>query len=104
MSADTFAAIADPTRRSILETLRDGGPLPVTQLAGHYPRITRAAISKHLRVLLRAKLVRMRSHGRENLYRVEPERLADIQAWAAAFTDHHEQALVNLKRQVEGTG
>jgi DNA-binding transcriptional ArsR family regulator len=103
VTADAFAAVADPTRRSILETLRDGGPLPVTELAGRYPRITRAAISKHLRVLRRARLVRMRRRGRENLYRVEPERLADIQAWAAAFTAHHQQALVNLKRQVEGS-
>lgn len=101
MAADTFAAVADPTRRSILETLRDAGPLPVTQIAGRFPRVSRAAVSKHLRVLRRANLVRMRHRGRENLYRIEPGRLADIQTWAAAFTAQHEQALRNLKRSVE---
>jgi DNA-binding transcriptional ArsR family regulator len=101
MPADTFAAIAEPTRRSILEALRDTGPMPVSQLAARYPRVSRAAVSKHLRVLRRANLVRMRHRGRENYYRVEPERLAEVQSWAAAFTRNSETALRNLKRQVE---
>ena len=101
MPVDTFAVIADPTRRSILETLRDSGPTPVTQLAASYPHVSRPAVSKHLRVLRRAGLVRMRHRGRENYYRVEPERLAEVQSWAAAFTSNTERALQNLKRQAE---
>jgi DNA-binding transcriptional ArsR family regulator len=101
MPIDTFAAIADPTRRSILEVLRDDGPMPVSQLAARYPRVSRAAVSKHLRVLRRASLVRMRHRGRENYYRVEAESLAAVQSWAAAFTRNSELALRNLKRRVE---
>jgi DNA-binding transcriptional ArsR family regulator len=99
---DAFAAIADPTRRSILEMLRDEPALSAGQIAAHYPKVSRAAVSKHLGVLRRAKLVRCRHRGRENHYSLEAQRFAEIQRWLESFAPIWEQSLANLKRQVEG--
>jgi DNA-binding transcriptional ArsR family regulator len=98
---DAFAAIADPTRRSILEQLRDGPAMSAGQIAANYPRVSRAAISKHLGVLRRAHLVRARHRGRENHYSLEAQRFAEIQRWLESFAPIWEQSLANLKRQVE---
>jgi DNA-binding transcriptional ArsR family regulator len=98
---DAFAAIADPTRRSILETLRDQPTLTAGQIAARYPRVTRAAVSKHLGVLRRARLVRSRHRGRENHYSLEEQRFAEIQRWLESFAPVWEQSLANLKRVVE---
>jgi DNA-binding transcriptional ArsR family regulator len=98
---DAFAAIADPTRRSILETLRDRPAMSAGQIAANYPRVSRAAVSKHLGVLRRARLVRCRTRGRENHYSLEAQRFAEIQRWLESFAPIWEQSLANLKRQVE---
>ena len=98
---DAFAAIADPTRRSILETLRDQPTLTAGEIASRYPRVTRAAVSKHLGVLRRARLVRCRHRGRENHYSLEEQRFAEIQRWLQSFAPVWEQSLANLKRVVE---
>ena len=98
---DAFAAIADPTRRSILETLRDAPAMSAGQIASHYPRVSRAAVSKHLGVLRRAHLVRARHRGRENHYSLEAQRFAEIQRWLESFAPIWEQSLANLKRMVE---
>lgn len=66
---DAFAAVADPTRREILGLLRDRGLLTAGEIAAEFP-VSRAAVSKHLGVLLRAKLVRARARGREMDYRL----------------------------------
>ncbi|MCH7896832.1 MAG: helix-turn-helix transcriptional regulator, partial [candidate division NC10 bacterium] len=55
---DPFAALADPTRRSILELLRERASLTAGEIAARFPQISRAAVSKHLRVLRRARLVK----------------------------------------------
>ena len=98
---DAFAAIADPTRRSILEVLRDEPAMSAGQIAAHYPRVSRAAVSKHLGVLRRARLVRCRQSGRENRYTLEAQRFAEVQRWLQSFAPLWEQSLANLKRVVE---
>jgi len=56
-----LSALADPTGRSILDLLRDGQPtLTAGEIAGHFPRLSRAAMPKHLRVLREVRLVRPR--------------------------------------------
>jgi DNA-binding transcriptional ArsR family regulator len=94
--ADTFAAIADPTRRRILSLL-DGAPSDVEGLAAHFP-VSRPAISKHLSVLLRAGLVARRPAGRNNLYALEPEPLEQVRAWLDMFWKGR---LARLKRVAE---
>lgn len=97
--ADVFRAIADPTRRAILDRLR-AGPVPVNALAGEFEQ-TRPAISKHLRVLRDAALVSERRNGRERLYQLEPKRLQLIASWIEGYRAFWLGSLNNLKQLLE---
>ena len=72
-----FRALADPTRRAIFEELTRQGEQTVHALT-RYAGVSRPAVSKHLMVLKRAKLVRHRHEGRETHYRAQPDALAPI--------------------------
>ena len=99
---DAFAALADPTRRAILDLLRQRAPRTAGELAAEFPRISRAAVSKHLRLLRQAQLVRARKRGREWHYTLDARPLADIyREWLANFAPLWEESLSQLKRQVE---
>jgi DNA-binding transcriptional ArsR family regulator len=74
-----FHALADPTRRRILELLREV-ERPAGDLLEAF-RISQPAISQHLRVLREAGLVRIRRAGREHLYRADPRPLSAVQEW-----------------------
>lgn len=74
-----FAALADPTRRRILELLR-GGPRSVSWLAGRLP-VTRPAVSQHLRALLDVGLVEVEPRGRSRIYSVAPEGLEPLRRY-----------------------
>ena len=78
-------ALGDPMRRRMLELLRSG-PRPVGELAADLP-IGRPAVSKHLRVLEGAGLVRHRSEGTRNLYALAPEGLTGVQQWLVGVWD-----------------
>ncbi len=93
---DALGAIADPTRRAIVEALA-GGPLPVGRLAERLP-VTRPAVSQHLKVLKDAGLVRERAEGTRRVYRLDPRGLAEIRAWLDRFWDG---ALASFKDAVE---
>jgi DNA-binding transcriptional ArsR family regulator len=84
-SADVFNAIADPTRRAILDLLRQG-ELPVKQIAQPFP-MSLPAISQHLSVLCEVGLVIQRKEGRQRLYRLNPEPLRQVSNWV----NHYEQ-------------
>ena len=98
MSTDQSAltALADPTRRAIVEALADG-PLPVGQLALRLP-VTRPAVSQHLKVLREAGLVVERAEGTRRVYRLDPRGLAEVRAWIDQFWD---RALAAFKDAVE---
>jgi DNA-binding transcriptional ArsR family regulator len=81
--ADVFRAIADPTRRALLELLH-GADCSVVELTKPF-RMTRPAVSQHLRVLRQAGLVRAKRVGRERRYRLDPKPLHEVHAWAARF-------------------
>ena len=74
-----FAALADPTRCRVLELLNERAR-PVHELASAFS-ISRPAISRHLRVLKEAELVREEKRGRENVYALDIARLGDIKGW-----------------------
>jgi len=80
-----FRAVADPTRRSILERLHQH-ELTVRQLCEPF-RITQPSLSKHLAVLRHSGLIAARRSGRHRYYRLDPEPLEQIAAWAAQFRD-----------------
>jgi DNA-binding transcriptional ArsR family regulator len=75
-----FRALADPTRRAIFEELTRQGEQTVHALTS-YAGVSQPAVSKHLTVLKRAKLVRHRREGRETHYRVQPDALAPMVDW-----------------------
>jgi DNA-binding transcriptional ArsR family regulator len=80
-----FAALHDPTRRAVLEKLRDG-PRPVGEIARGLP-VTRPAVSQHLKVLKDAGLVADRSEGTRRIYYIDPKGLGAMRAWLDQFWD-----------------
>jgi DNA-binding transcriptional ArsR family regulator len=83
LSAEIFRAVADPTRRAILELLRSG-ERSAGELARPF-RMSQSAISQHLQILRRAGLVRGRQEGRLRLYRLDPRPLEAIREWAQQY-------------------
>jgi DNA-binding transcriptional ArsR family regulator len=81
--ADAFAAIADPTRRHLLEELRRG-PKTVSELAAGLP-ISRPAVSQHLKALLDAGLVSATSSGTRRVYAIEPGGFLKLNLWLDQF-------------------
>ncbi|MNI82086.1 hypothetical protein D3C73_1387600 [compost metagenome] len=75
--------------------------MPVTVISGHYP-MSRTAVSKHLRILADAGLVKERKIGRETRYRLESEPLRELKQWLSFYERHWENKLAALKRFVEG--
>lgn len=98
-ATDVFLAVADPTRRSILDRLRRG-EAHVNELVSGF-RVSRPAISRHLRVLRRAKLVRERKEGRQRIYQLDPERIEQVARWAEEYRQFWQQGLTNLKHHLE---
>ena len=85
MSTDAvLTALADPTRRALLERLRDGGPTRAGELAAGLP-ISRPAVSQHLAVLREAGLVRVRAEGTSRVYSLDPDGLVGLRAWVEGF-------------------
>ena len=96
---DVFQALADPTRRAILELLRHGSQ-PVSSIARDFP-VSRPAISRHLRVLREAELVSEIKVGRNRLYELNAAPLRSIDDWLAHYRYMWQHQLRNLKRFVE---
>jgi len=78
-----LVALADPTRRAILESVR-GGPRSVSDIAGDF-EVSRPAISQHLRVLEQARLLRSHKSGRQNFYGLDLRGLALLRAYVEGF-------------------
>ncbi|HEX5073192.1 MAG TPA: metalloregulator ArsR/SmtB family transcription factor [Gemmatimonadaceae bacterium] len=98
-SIDVFHAVADPTRRAILDRLHGGG-VAVAELAAGF-EMSRPAVSKHLRVLRDARLVREDKEGRQRVYRLTPEPLRDVSAWIESYRSFWPASLMSLKRHLE---
>jgi DNA-binding transcriptional ArsR family regulator len=96
---DVFHAIADPTRRAILDRLR-AGPAPVNALASDFEQ-SRPAVSKHLRVLRLAHLVTEERVGRERVYQLRPLALQQVAGWLEGYRSLWQSSLNRLKRHIE---
>jgi len=94
-----FQAVADPTRRAVLDLLRRGSQ-PAGQIASAFP-VSRPAISKHLRLLRRAHLVREHREGRHRVYQLNPEPLRAVDLWIEQYRVFWTNSLNNLKAFVE---
>ncbi len=95
----TFHALADPTRRAVLDLLRQGSQ-PAGQIARAFP-VSRPAISKHLRLLRRAHLVREQRQGRHRFYQLNPEPLQAVDSWLERYRVFWRANLASLKAFVE---
>lgn len=99
-ASDVFRAIADPTRRAILDRLRSG-PANAGTLAADFES-SRPAISKHLRVLREARLVADSRTGRERVYAIDPGQLEDVAEWVEEYRAFWQSSLSRLKKNLEG--
>jgi DNA-binding transcriptional ArsR family regulator len=95
---ETLAALADPTRREILALLVTGEQ-GAGQVAERFP-VSRPAISRHLRVLREAGLVRVRVEGQRRVYALDPRPLAELDAWLAPYRQLWAQRLDALGTEI----
>jgi DNA-binding transcriptional ArsR family regulator len=94
-----YAALAEPSRRKILDLLR-AGERSVNDLVGRL-KLSQPGVSKHLRVLRDAGLVDVRPDGRQRLYRLRAEPLAEVDAWLEPYREHWSGRLDALERHLE---
>ena len=95
---DVFVALADPTRRRIMDLLSDGDK-PVHELTGTFD-VSRPAISQHLRVLREANLVRERRVGRERHYQLRAAALREVAQWIARYDRFWDERLSALGQRL----
>ncbi|HEV7765582.1 MAG TPA: metalloregulator ArsR/SmtB family transcription factor [Thermoanaerobaculia bacterium] len=95
-----FAALGDQTRLELLQRLSDAGPASISILAETFS-MTRQGVTKHLNVLAEAGVIEGRRAGREHLWALNPERLAEGLAWLEVIGRGWDDALARLKRHLE---
>jgi DNA-binding transcriptional ArsR family regulator len=98
-STDIFQAIADPTRRALLDKLREGEQ-PVKQLAEPF-QMSLPAISQHLQILCEVGLVQVKKAGRQRLYRLNPEPLKEVSEWITNYEEFWQEKLDALGKYLE---
>lgn len=96
---DTYQALADDTRRTIIEMLA-AGEMNAGSIAAAFP-VSRPAVSRHLKVLRESGLVSVRDDRQQRLYRLEPGPLNEVQRWAARYGAFWNDRLDRLADRVE---
>jgi len=97
-----FRALADPTRRAILDRLRRGEER-VGDIASEFD-VSRPAVSKHLRILRQARLVSERKDGRQRICTLRADPLRNVETWLAEYRTFWQQGLRRLAKHVESAG
>lgn len=104
---DTFTALAEPTRRTILERLATNGHMSATEIYRGF-KSTPPAISQHLKVLREAKLVRVEKKAQQRIYYVNPKPMRELERWVRQFAAIKEReyqrldaVLDNMKKEAE---
>ena len=99
-TSDVFSAIADPTRRAMLDAMR-AGEIGAGELADQFP-ISSPAVSRHLKILRKAGLVTRRVDAQRRYYSLSPEALATVDRWLAPYRLFWNARMVDIKNYVEG--
>ena len=99
-AAPVFAALGDPTRLRIVAQLSSQGPQSIVRLT-ETTDVSRQAITKHLYVLAEARLARSTRAGRESIWELQPERLADVRRYLDDISAQWDGALERLRALVE---
>jgi DNA-binding transcriptional ArsR family regulator len=101
---DAFLALAEPTRRSIMEMLAASGNLSASDIYSNF-KSTPPAISQHLKVLREANLVRVEKRAQKRIYYVNPEPMKELEKWIQLFTkdwqDRHDRLEAILKKRLD---
>ena len=97
---EVFAALADPTRRALLDRLLAEGPLSILELAEPLP-MSRQAVTRHLDLLAETGLVVAERLGRRRLHRLAPESLLPVDDWLAPYRAAWNRRLERLRRHLE---
>lgn len=100
-ATDVYSAIADPTRRRILDLLAEADQ-SVTELAGPF-RMSRPAVSQHLRVLRDAGLVSEHRAGRQRIYQLEPAGLREVDLWLRGYQRFWQEKFAALGDYLDAT-
>lgn len=82
---DMFSALAEPTRRTIIEMLASRGQLSVTNISNMF-HVSPSAISQHLKILREAKLIDVEKHAQQRLYKLNPHTMYEVEAWASKMS------------------
>lgn len=101
MDRDPYVAIADPTRRGILDLLMERDVIPAGEIASQLGGISRPAISRHLRILRECGLVTAFRTGKAQNYSLNPEPINEVQAWLKGFSRKQIKSLQTLRQIVE---
>lgn len=99
-SAPVFAALGDETRLRLVRRLCDGGPSSIARLSADFD-VSRQAITKHLRVMERADLLRHKRRGRETVWRLSENRLEEARRWLDRISKQWDESLARLRGFVE---
>lgn len=99
---NTFRALADPTRRSILKHL-SAEDMTIAEVSAHFD-ITRAAIKKHLIILEEGALISVRKMGREKINSLEPQGLQKVTDWITYFSGFWDSKIQNLHNAIDEEG
>jgi len=101
---DTFLALAEPTRRNIMEMLVKSGNLSASDIYSKF-KSTPPAILQHLKVLREANLVRVEKRAQKRIYYVNPEPMKELEKWIQLFTkdwqDRHDRLEAMLKKEMD---
>jgi len=98
---DVFSAIADPSRRGMLDMLAKG-ERPAGDLVRAFPRLTQPAVSRHLRVLREAGLVEARARAQQRIYVLRPDHLRELDQWISHYRAFWPQQLDALAAHLDG--
>jgi DNA-binding transcriptional ArsR family regulator len=95
LSQDLFDALADPTRRNIIELLATNGQMTATEIYDNFDT-SNPAVSQHLKVLREAELVQMEKSAQKHLYRLNSKTMHNLEDWAKRTTQHWNERLDRL--------
>ena len=101
-SGNVFYAIADPTRRAMLDLLVVK-PRSAGEIVSHFPRLTQPGVSQHLRVLRDAQLVTVTVHAQQRIYTLKPEGLRGLQEWISKYQNFWTDKLDTLVDHLDAT-
>lgn len=97
---DTFTALAEPTRRNIMEMLAANGNLSATDIYRHF-KASPPAISQHLKALREANLVRVEKRAQKRIYHLNPEPMRELEKWVRQFAADMEDRYRALDKVLE---